>query len=62
MCNVSEKDYQRLNFLITQGIIHYEPKELQWVGRASDGVEVGLGNTKDKVAIYLADRPEPSMW
>ncbi len=62
MCNVSLKDYERLNQLIEQGIIHYEPKEYQWVGKASDGIEVGLGNTKDSVAIYLANRPEPSMW
>ncbi len=62
MCNVSEKDYERLNSLIEQGIIHYEPRENQWVGKASDGIEVGLGDTKDHVAIYLADRPEPNMW
>ena len=62
MCNVCEQDYQRLNSYITEGIIRYEPREHQWVGKANDGVEVGLGDTKDKVAIYLADRPNPNMW
>jgi hypothetical protein len=62
MRNISERDYERLNSYIHDGTIHYEQKENQWVGKASDGVEVGLGDTKDKVAKYLADRPEPNMW
>lgn len=62
MCKVNEQDYERLNSYIRNGVIRYEPREHQFVGMASDGVEVGLGNTKDSVAIYLADRPEPNQW
>jgi len=60
MCKVSEQDYERLNSYIRNGIIRY--KHNKFVGVASNGVEVGLGDTKDSVAIYLADRPEPNQW
>lgn len=62
MCKVDEDDYLNLNNLIHLGIIYYEPKENQWIGKASDRKWVGLGTTKDQVAELLHEHPMPKDW
>lgn len=62
MCRVTEEDYQLINKLLEDGTIYWDQGEYQFIGKASDGQWVGLGSTKDSVAIYLHYRPSPTQW
>jgi len=58
----SSHDFEKFNELIQNGTIWYDAKTRSWVGKASDGVLVDFGCSKDGVANYLAHRPNPIDW
>jgi hypothetical protein len=51
-----------LDRLIIERKIWWEEGEQNWVGRASDGVKVLLGNDRDSVERYLSTCPTPEDW
>lgn len=58
------KDKTRLDELLETGIIFISPDGFEYIGTASDGIEVGLGNVgrEDDLNRFLDDSPSPSDW
>lgn len=59
---VDQKRHPLLTALIAQGIVKLEGSE--YVGQASDGVWVSLGDIydTDRIERYLKDYPTPDRW
>jgi len=53
-----------LKELMEKGWIYLDEKHQEYVGIASDGIHVGIGNKGDEERIehYLADNPTPDKW
>jgi len=47
---------------ILDGSVHFDMSTKEYVGIASDGVEVGLGSDPDGVEKYLVANPTPDCW
>jgi hypothetical protein len=55
--------YPTLYSLIEQGLVWLDENN-EYVGRASDGIEVSIGSIHDRERCerYLKDRPSPDRW
>jgi len=51
-----------LDHYIGRGTIWWDENEIQYVGLAADGQEVGLGNSRSGVSSYLQTNPDPEDW
>lgn len=58
----TERGRRRLAELLVLGSVAYVPSELNYVGLASDGTRVLLGNPGPSTWDYLSKFPNPSDW
>jgi hypothetical protein len=47
--------------LLMEGVIRYDPEYQEYIGVASDGVEVSFGE-ESAARLYLAAHPSPADW
>ena len=55
-------DYPILHRLMAAKIVWFDEDDREYVGLASDGVEVSLGNEKNQVERFLTNSPTPDKW
>lgn len=51
-----------LDTLVAQGVVRWDSSNVQWMGKASDGVWVMLGHNRTSAERYLSAHPNPEEW